>query len=587
MYIAVVQFNPTLGALRENAASALRMIDELAALPYPPDLVVFPACALTGAHLGGLMTHDAFAAECLDVTREFIAKATLPTLIGTMIPRPLEMHQSFICEQEVIYCKNGTGGALGFVDVENSWSYDRYAASIDIEIDGRTLTVILDDYPDSEDDFSHSDAIIIMLAKEYEATDTMILASGELSILRDLAVEHDSWVICANIVGGQDNLVYEGGCVCIDSQGSVRDYAEPFCELTLTVNMDFDAAAKKPRKLDKNGRKLPAANKKVIKPCLPYEADWLALCLATRDYVTGNGFSDVVIGLSGGIDSSVVAAIAVDALGSHKVHGVLLPGPYTSAESTALATELAQSLGIDVVEFPITPLFEAFLAVSRDVLGAGEVKVAIENLQARLRMTVLMHLANTYGWMLLNTGNKSEAAVGYSTLYGDTAGSFAPLGNFYKSDVYGLAQWRNKQDKVIPQGVIERDPTAELSEGQRDSDALPRYEVLDRILRMHVEENLGIDQIIELSVQNPAEELLDSAVVSSVLDKVRASEFKRRQEPPAPVFSTIDMSREREWPLTCGFRDHDRKLLSNSQMYSFLDSIFTRDNPSAADIFGN
>ncbi|MCL2756697.1 MAG: NAD(+) synthase [Coriobacteriia bacterium] len=583
MYIAIVQSNPTTGALRSNAEKALAVINELAALPYPPDLVVFPAYALTGANLKGLIYHDAFAAECMDVAKDFIVRAQLPTLIGTMIPRPLEDRFSFICEPEVLFCSNGKGGALGFVDVDNSWSSDRYASSIDIDLDGNVLTVILDDYPEPDDDFSHSEIVIMMLAKEYEGTSSLFTSSTQINYLRSLANQNHTWLLVANLVGSEDELVYDGASIVLDAYGSVKDSAEPFAEDTMTVNFDLSAS----RQTSRRSAKTTQQDSKTIKPLLPYEADWYALILSIRDYVVKNGFSDVVLGLSGGIDSALVAALAAEALGSEHVHGVLIPGPFTSDDSNSDAISLAHNLRIPTLTFSITELFSIFKESFAQAFNNEGTPIAQENLQARLRMMLLMYLANSNGWLLLNTSNKSEIAVGYFTLYGDAAGSFAPIGSLYKTDIYGLVDWRNNQQAVIPQSIVIKDPSAELQEGQRDSDSLPSYEVLDRILRLHIEDDFGIDQILETARQEPTQPQLDTELVRSVLEMVRKAEHKRRQTPLSPLLGTVDLCEERNWPITCGYSDHDRHLTPYSDIFDYLSGLYAAEDPSGFSIHEN
>ena len=576
MYIAIVQSNPTTGSLRSNAEKALSAIDELAALPYPPDLVVFSAYALTGANTKGLIYHDAFAAECMDVAKDFMERAKLPTLIGTLIPRPLEDRFSFICEPEVLFCSNGKGGALGFVDVDNSWSSDRYASSIDIDLEGRVITVVLDDYPELEDDFSHSDIVIMMLAKEYEGTSSLFTSSTQINYLRSLANQNHAWLLVVNLTGAEDELVYDGASIVFDASGSIRGSAEPFVEQTMTFNCDLSVA----RRSARGSIKTIQQDSKTIKPLLPYEADWHALVLSIRDFVTKNGFSDVVLGLSGGIDSALVAALATEALGSDHVHAVLIPGPFSSENSSADALGLARVLGISTMTFSITELYRSFMESYLQAFDDEGTPVAQENLQARLRMLILMYLANSNGWLLLNTGNKSEIAVGYSTLYGDAAGAFAPLGNLYKTDIYGLVDWRNNQQAVFPQSIVDKEPSAELREGQKDSDSLPPYEVLDRILRLHIEDDFGIDQILELARQETTQPLLDTELVSKVLEMVRKAEHKRRQMPLAPLLGTVDLCEERNWPLTCGFSDHDRHLTPYSDIFDYLGGLYAGEGPS-------
>jgi NAD+ synthase (glutamine-hydrolysing) len=602
MYIAIVQNNPKVGAIEDNAERALESLDALAASPYPPDLVVFPAFALTGSPVGGLCFSDAFAAETLDVAHTFMERAPLPTIIGTMIPRPLEDIMGFVSESEVLFCREGTGGALGFVNFGNDWDPARYASSITTVIDGHTISVLLDDYPELDDDFSDSEIVIILLAKEYRGTNTMFTASEQLSFLRSFARANGVWVIVANLVGGQDDIVHDGASVVLRPDGSIAVAAEPFREQVITCNINLggpsvisaaaitSAAASSAALSVGQGpgqAQGQAQDGHLIKPLLPYEADWRALELCVRDYVEKNGFTDVVVGLSGGIDSAVIASLAVDALGSERVHGVLMPGPHSSRGSIDDATALAKNLGIETFTMPITKPLESFHAVSQEVLGQEGSFLARQNIQARIRTIYLMHLSNTFGWLLLNTGNKSEAAMGFSTLYGDTAGAIAPLGNVYKTDVYGLARWRNEKSLVIPSVILEKAPSAELYDGQKDQDTLPPYELLDRILRLHIEDGLGVDQILEYAAHEPDGEELTTELVEQVLATVRGAEYKRRQEPLAPSLGCLDMGLDRAWPLTNGFRDHHRDLKPNVGIADYLKMIRSWKRPEGWGFLAN
>lgn len=258
-----------------------------------------------------------------------------------------------------------------------------------------------------------------------------------------------------------------------------------------------------------------------------------ACAQALSDYAAGAGFQDVVIGLSGGIDSSVVAALCVDVFGAQHVHGVLLPGPYSTDHSVADAEELAYNLGIRTRTISIKEPYEAFARVLADACGGALEGLASENTQARCRMVCLMALSNAHGWMLVNTGNRSEAMMGYSTLYGDTAGAFAPIGGLYKTDVYALARWRNQkaaavgQVPPIPENVLVKPPSAELAPGQQDERSMGvEYAELDRILEAHFDRGLSAEDI--------AAQGHDLAKVQGILKRVRSYEFKRAMEPPFP-----------------------------------------------------
>ncbi|MDR2107998.1 MAG: NAD(+) synthase [Coriobacteriales bacterium] len=568
MYIAIEQFNPTVGALRENSKRALARIDALASVPYPPDLVVFPAFALTGAPVAGLQSHDAFSAECLDVLNDFCARAKLPTLVGTLFPQR-HPDTSFINLPEVVYCEGGKGEILHFSNLFERMLDEQGASLPFLQIAGEKVTVLFDGLPESDEDFLETDVLVVMLAKDYHSTDEMFTASLQIESLSQSAVRNSIWIVCVNLVGGQDDLVFDGASIVIAPSGQVIASAQPFEEHSLLVNL--------------------AANSEEVKvrPLLPYEADWRALTLSIRDYLGKNGFSDCVIGLSGGIDSSVTAALACDALGAEHVHGVLMPSHNSSPGSISDATELAKNLGIATLHLPITGAYDGFVEQYQRELGSPGSDIALQNIQARIRTIHLMHLANSYDWLLLNTGNKSEAAMGYSTLYGDTAGALAPLGNTYKTDVYGLAEWRNQQSAVIPRTTLEKPPSAELYEGQKDSDALPDYQLLDRVLRLHIDRDLGADQIITLLRASGEDGDITPELVLEILGRVRRAEFKRRQEPLAPSLASVDITNERAWPVTNGFNDRNRNIPTAFEVFDFLGNLYGSHGPRGAGIMRN
>lgn len=624
MFIAVVQFNPKVGALTENCERALAKLDELAGLLYPPDLVVFPAFALSGAELGGLVTHNAFAAEALDVAQSFMEKAPLPTLIGTVLPRPSMSHSRFVCEEEVLFAMNGSGSALGFIDMNRNAEMQDYVESIHIKLRGFSLTVVLDDFVDPDVHYTDSDVIISMIARPFQETNGLLTASNQIDSLRADALSNDVWVVVASLSGGEDAFVYEGASLVLAPNGAVISSLPPFEEGVLMANLTIPRDAhlntaaenQKPGHLDAGlagsaglagldtaepqsaalARKL---DKKRVRPLLPYEANWLALKAGLKDYVMNNGFSDVVLGLSGGLDSAVVATLASDALGAAHVHGIFMPSPFTSEASRIDSEALAQSLGISLDCFPITELYQSFLAQATDFLPAalptnlpaalpGQVNdQASQNLQARLRMLVLMYFSNNNGWLLLNTSNKSENAVGFSTLYGDSAGAMAPLGSVYKTDVLGLAHWRNSRSVVIPEAILNKEPSAELAFDQKDADTLPPYEVLDQILRLHLEENLGVDEILEFFEGYPIKIELDSATILDVLERVRKAEFKRRQEPFSFQFDGIDLTDHRAWPLTNGFVDHSRDIIAPAEIINYLSLLYRQSSQSGLNFLDN
>ncbi|MCL2529743.1 MAG: NAD(+) synthase [Coriobacteriia bacterium] len=603
MFIAVVQFNPKVGALTENCERALEIIDELAQNTYPPDLVIFPAFALSGAELGGLVTHNAFAAEALDVAQNFMQKASLPTLIGTVLPRPAMANTRFVCEEEILFAMGGKGTALGFIDMNSNAEMQEYIESIQIKLSGLSITIVLDDFIDPDVHYHDSDVIISMIARPYQETNGLLTASSQIDSLRADALANDVWIVVASLCGGEDAYVYEGASLVLAPNGSVVDSAPPFEEAVFTANLSKqreasqiaapvgELVAEQKEESPPEEALTPFSarkyDKKRIRPLLPYEAIWQAVKVGLRDYVRKNGFEEVVLGLSGGIDSAVVAALAADALGPENVHAVLMPSPFSSAGSLDDSQALAVNLGINTLVFPITELYESFTEQADKYLGALDSDVALQNLQPRLRMNILMYLSNAHNWLLLNTSNKSEIAIGYSTLYGDTAGALAPLGSIYKTDVYGLAGWYNTRAPKIPQVILEKEPSAELFLGQTDRDALPAYDTLDQILRLHIEENLGVDEILEFASSYPIKTELDTETILDVLGRVRKAEFKRRQEPFSFQFDSINLTDHRAWPITNGFADHSRDIIAPAEIINYLSLIYRETSRGGFNFLDN
>jgi NAD+ synthase (glutamine-hydrolysing) len=338
-----------------------------------------------------------------------------------------------------------------------------------------------------------------------------------------------------NMVGGQDELIFDGNSFAMNADGAVAMRAPAFREGTYLV--DFVR--------DNHGRVV--AQPGHIEPELSDEASvYGALVVGVRDYVNKHGFPGVVMGLSGGIDSALTLAVAVDALGADRVHAVMMPSRYTSSMSLDDAREQARLLGVKYSILSIESMFEATLATLKNEFAGRPQDATEENIQSRCRMLLLMGISNKTGKMLLTTGNKSEMAVGYATLYGDMAGGFAPIKDCSKMLVYRLAAYRNASGRVIPQRVIDRPPSAELRPDQKDSDSLPAYEVLDAILEAFIEEDLSVDEIEARG--------FDRATVGRVLDMVKRNEYKRRQAPPGVRVSRRAFGRDWRYPITNGYQ---------------------------------
>ena len=382
-----------------------------------------------------------------------------------------------------------------------------------------------------------------------------------LPLVRRRAAEARAAILYCNQVGGQDELVFDGDSMAVSPTGELLARAPQFVEHLLTVDLTIDPSAVPDRREGRIGPMTVTRHVLSEDPVPPFEARpgavadplsdceevWRALVLGLRDFIDKNGMPSVVLGLSGGIDSAVVAALAVDALGADRVHGVGLPSKWSSEHSLADAEDLARRTGLHYSVVPIAPMVDAYES-SVELSG-----VAAENLQARVRGTLLMGLSNQHGHLLLTTGNKSEIAVGYSTLYGDSAGGFAPIKDVLKTLVWDLARWRNAharehgETEPIPSNSIDKPPSAELAPGQQDSDSLPSYDLLDAVIADYVDRDLGMAQLLERGH--------DPEVVARVLRLVDAAEFKRRQSAPGTKISLKAFGRDRRLPVTNRWRE--------------------------------
>ena len=352
--------------------------------------------------------------------------------------------------------------------------------------------------------------------------------------LRQRVTEAKVPFVYVNHVGGQDELVFDGGSLTMNADGVVAMRAPAFEEGLYQVDFVLEQGLAR------------AMQSSVHVEAGEEESVYRAIVMGTRDYALKNHFKGAVVGLSGGIDSALTLTVAVDALGKHNITAVMMPSRYTSRLSLDTAAEQARHMGVGYQVIPIEPALQAFIGSLGNALGGDTGGVTEQNLQARVRGVLLMGISNKTGKLLLTTGNKSELAVGYATLYGDMAGGFAPLRDATKTLVYRLARYRNLLAEVIPQEVIEREPTAELASGQKDSDSLPPYPVLDPILTAYVEDDHTVAEIVAMG--------FDEVTVRRVVGMIQNAEYKRRQAPPGVRVSRRAFGRDRRYPITSGYK---------------------------------
>ena len=524
MRLALAQINTVVGDLAGNRARILAAV--AAARALEADVVVTPELAVTAYPPEDLLLRPAFVAAAEASTREIAAACEgIVALVGT--PWRFDGELANACA----VCSDGDVRALyrkRLLPNYGVFDEERYFAPGDaglvVPLDGLRvgLTVCEDVWqpePAAELTAAGAELLVNLSASPFHVGK----AEEREEMLATRARDNGVPLVFCNAVGGQDELLFDGHSVVLDAAGDVRARAPGFEEHLLVVD------------LEARGRIAPFAP--------PLEQMRRGLTLALRDYAEKNGFAEVVLGISGGIDSALTAALAADALGPERVHCVSMPSRYSSEETRTDARRVAESLGCDYRELAIEPIVAAFDETLPVLEG-----LAAENLQARIRGMLLMSLSNTHGWLVLATGNKSELSVGYSTLYGDLAGGFAPLKDVYKTDVFRLARHVNERAgrELIPASVIERPPSAELRPDQRDQDSLPPYELLDAVLEEYVELDRSREELLE--------DGFDPAVVERALALVDRAEYKRRQAPPGVKLRPKAFGRDRRTPITNHWR---------------------------------
>ncbi|MBU3555082.1 NAD+ synthase [Polynucleobacter sp. UB-Piko-W3] len=533
--IALVQMNPMLGDLAGNAQLIHKAAQD--AFKQGAKLVVTPELALTGYPPEDLLLRPAFieaAKQELDLLMKELAQYLgLTVVVGH--PRNtlagLQNYASVLQNGKVIagYAKQVLPNHEVFDEVR--YFIPGKDACV-FECEGIRYGVILCEDawhagPAKQAHAAGAQVLLVPNASPYHLKKEAL----RIDVLREHIALTKMPLIYVNSVGGQDELVFDGGSFALNSQGDVV-MAMPQFETGLGI-VDISPSGQ--------------LEKGLIKPPQSVEAQaYQALVLGVRDYVTKNHFPGVIIGLSGGVDSALVLAIAVDALGADKVRGVMMASRYTADISWIDASELAKNLGVQYDEIPISGPVDALEASLADQFKGLKIDATEENLQARVRGTLLMALSNKTGRLVLTTGNKSEMAVGYCTLYGDMAGGFAVIKDIAKTLVYRLCDYRNSIKPVIPKRILTRAPSAELRPDQTDQDSLPSYEVLDAIVERYMEQNQSIDQIIAAG--------FDSESVEKVTRLIKLNEYKRRQAPPGVRVTTRAFGRDWRYPITSQFR---------------------------------
>ncbi|MGH9281919.1 MAG: NAD+ synthase [Acidimicrobiales bacterium] len=564
--LAACQANTTVGDLEGNVARILEFLD--GAEGAGADVAVFPELAITGYPPEDLLLKPGFVEDNVEALQKVAARTGHCAAVVGFVDRDRDLYNAAaVCafgSVQGVYHKRVLPNYAVF---DEQRYFSAGVAQLRLFVIAGVpcgISVCEDAWapagPIAEQAAGGAELVLNLNASPYYRG----RSAERERMLGTRAADASCAVAYVNQVGGQDELVFDGASLVVDASGRVVASTVQFSERMLIVDLDVHPVYRK-RLVDPRGRgSAPALERVVvteqpqphdqralpgIEPALhPVDEVHGALVLGTHDYVTKNGFTDVVIGLSGGIDSSLVAVIAVEALGAEHVHGVSMPSRFSSEGSRSDAALLAESLGIDLRVIPIEGAHAALLDVLAPSFGDGPPGIAEENLQSRIRGTVLMALSNKVGWMVLTTGNKSEMAVGYSTLYGDTAGGFAVIKDVPKTLVYELAGRVNERAgrPVIPEAVLTKPPSAELRPDQRDDDALPPYEVLDPILEAYVEGDLTAGELVEVG--------FDPDLVQRVVRLVDLAEYKRRQTPPGVRVTPKAFGKDRRVPITNRYR---------------------------------
>ena len=544
--VALAQINPTVGDLAGNAGLIAAAVT--AAQEANANLIVFPEMIVTGYPVEDLALRPSFQAASIRSIQEIAASITgdIVAVVGYLGRSSQEsgpqnsvavIHDGKI---RATYVKRHLPNYGVFDEFRNFVAGDQ---SLVVRIHGVDVAVaICEDIWHSLDSIASRTPglLVVPNGSPFERNKDDV----RLALVQKRAKEISAPVAYVNMTGGQDDLVFDGDTIVVSKDGSVLARTAQFDDQLIVVDIECAEGSSRPDVVisEEPTSHASPTNSTIATPLSDEAEMWHALVMGLRDYVGKNGFKSVVLGLSGGIDSALVAAIAIDALGAKRVNGVAMPSKYSSGHSVEDAQALADATGIHFRITPIAPMVDAFM---NNVVLKG---LAEENLQARVRGTTLMGISNQEGHLVLATGNKSELAVGYSTLYGDAVGGFAPIKDIYKTDVWALSRYRNAiavergETPPIPERSITKEPSAELRPDQKDSDSLPDYPLLDQVLRAYVDEDHGYEALLA--------DGFDPELVRRVISLVDKAEYKRRQYPPGTKVSSRAFGKDRRLPMT-------------------------------------
>ncbi len=546
MKVTLAQLDPIVGDIEGNLR---RIGDTLSQFNKGSDLIVFPELFLVGYPPRDLLEKPRFIEKAQMAVQELINISTKYSQTGVLLGAPMstgkntgkELYNSALLIHKGKILIEQSKSLLPTYDVFDETRYFDPAPEIRVipfKHQMLGISICEDAWNDPElwPRRSYPFDPIKVLAKKGATIFINISASPfymgkeeiRYRLIRSHAKRHGIPFAYVNQVGGNDELIFDGRSICIDREGEPIEIFPSFKEHVQTVDMSA---------LGKPGLYVPQDK---------IESIYEALILGIGDYMRKCGFSKAVIGLSGGIDSTVTCCLAKEAIGSENVLGVSMPSPYSSKESTEYARRLAENLGIQFMVIPISPTYYSYIQSLREHLQVGEdVDVTLQNIQARIRGNILMVLSNKFGYLVLSTGNKSELAVGYCTLYGDMTGGLAVISDVPKTMIYELARYINRKSEVIPKEIIERSPSAELKPNQLDQDTLPPYNILDRILYYYIEEGYSMKEILELN--------FDPEMVKWVIRSVNRNEYKRRQSPPGLKVTTKAFGVGRRMPIAARY----------------------------------